>query len=296
MKLITAALLSFIMIIVFTSFDAKKGWMNLLDKNLSQWDNYLSYRHTEAYNGEAPKDEKGELIPPIGLNKNTGNVFTVIEENGYPVLKVSGEIYGCVFTKQEFENYHLRLKVKWGTKKWMPRKGKLRDTGICYHSIGECGKDYWRAWMLAQEFQIMEGHMGDYWNIANSAIDVKAFLPEGVMNPVAGNDQPYLSIGTGTELKGFCLRTVNNESPHGEWTTLDLICFEGKSLHIVNGKVVMVLANSRYRDGDKDIPLTKGRIQIQSEGAEVFYKDIQIEKLNTLPEQYTAYFKPSPSR
>ena len=50
-----------------------------------------------------------------------------------------------------------------------------------------------------------------------------------------------------------------------------------------------------YRDGDKDIPLTRGKIQLQSEGAEVFYKNIQIEKLNTLPEQYAAYFKPSPS-
>ncbi|MEO6674094.1 MAG: family 16 glycoside hydrolase [Ginsengibacter sp.] len=97
------------------------------------------------------------------------------EENGGPVLRISGEIYGCIFTKEEYENYHLRLKVKWGEKKWTPRKAKLKDSGICYFSQGECGKDYWRAWMLSQEFQIMQGHMGDYWNIANSAIDVRAF-------------------------------------------------------------------------------------------------------------------------
>ncbi|MEP7375684.1 MAG: DUF1080 domain-containing protein [Chitinophagaceae bacterium] len=281
----------FVFTVVFSSFNAGREWVNLLDKDLSQWEMYLSYRHAETYNGEIPKDGKGEIIKPIGYNKNESDVFSVIEENGKPVLKVSGEIYGCVFTKQEFENYHLKLKVKWGKKKWMPRTRKLKDSGICYHSIGECGKDYWRAWMLSQEFQIMEGHMGDYWNIANSAIDVRAFISEGSMNTVAGNNQSFLSVGTGTALQGFCLRTVNNESPKDEWTDIELICFEGKSLHIVNGKVVMVLANSRYRDGDKDIPLAKGRIQLQSEGAEIFYKDIQVKNINKLPAKYDLYFK-----
>ena len=290
-KMAISVVLGFAFTVASTSFNSGREWVNLLDKDLSQWETYLSYPHKETYNGEIPKDDKGEIIQPIGHNKNENNVFSVIEENGKPVLKVTGEIYGCVFTKQEFENYHLKLKMKWGTKKWTPRTQKLRDSGICYHSIGECGKDYWRAWMLSQEFQIMEGHMGDYWNIANSAIDVKAFIPEGSMNTVAGNDQPFLSIGTATGLQGFCLRTVNAESPKDKWTEIELICFGGKSLHVVNGKVVMVLANSRYRDGDKDIPLTKGRIQLQSEGAEVFYTDIQIKSIDRLPAKYDLYFK-----
>ncbi len=291
MKLTAISLLSFIIICMFTSFTPKNVWTNLLDKNLLQWEMYQSYRHTETYDGTIPKDANGNNIQPFGYNKNIGNVFTVSEENGVPVLRISGEIYGCVFTRQEFENYDLRLKVKWGTKKWIPRTQKLRDAGICYHSIGECGKDYWLTWMLSQEFQIMEGHMGDYWNIANSAIDVRAFLPEGNMNAVAGNKQPFLAIGPGTDWKGFCLRTVNNESPEGEWTNIELICYKGKSLHIINGKVVMVLANSRYHDGDKDVPLTKGKIQLQSEGAEVFYKDIQIKKIDNLTPEYASYFK-----
>lgn len=276
---------------LFTSFNSKNEWQNLLDNNLSQWEMYLSYRHNIVYKGEIPKDDKGELIPPVGYNKNLNNVFSVIEENKEPVLKITGEIYGCLFTKQEYENYHLKLKVRWGTKKWIPRMNLLKDAGLCYHSIGEAGVDYWRSWMLSQEFQIMEGHMGDYWTIANSAIDVRAFIPEGSMNTVAGNKQPFLPIGSGTSLPGFCLRTADNESANGEWTEVELICFEGKSLHIINGKVVMVLANSRYHKDGKDIPLTKGKIQLQSEAAEVFYKNIQIKKLDELPEEYAVYFK-----
>lgn len=291
MKRIAFAILSCLFLCTFSSFNPVNGWTNLLDKDLSQWQTYLSYRHSVDYKGEMPKDEQGNIKQPIGYNKNESNVFSMIEDKGIPVLRISGEIYGCIFTREEYENYHFKLKVKWGEKKWVPRLDKLKDAGICYHSQGEAGKDYWRAWMLSQEFQIMEGHMGDYWNIANAAVDVRALIPEGSMNTVASHRQPFLPIGTGTPNAGFCLRTVDNESPNNDWTTVELICFKGKSLHIVNGKVVMVLANSRYHEGNKDIPLTKGKIQLQSEAAEVFYKDIQIKNLDKLPAEYESYFK-----
>ena len=75
------------------------------------------------------------------------------------------------------------------------RKKLLKDSGILYHSIGPIGEDYWRSWMLSQEFQIMEGHMGDFWSQLNSAIDIKAFIPEGeMMNSVADESQPFHSI------------------------------------------------------------------------------------------------------
>jgi polygalacturonase len=39
------------------------------------------------------------------------------------------------------------------------------------------------------------------------------------------------------------------------------------------------------------ISLVKGRIQLQSEAAEVFYKDIEIKKINHVPTEYATYFK-----
>ena len=184
----------------------------------------------------------------------------------------------------------MTLKVKWGDKKWEPRTEKLKDSGLLYNSIGECGVDYWRSWMLSQEFQIMEGHIGDHWGIASSAIDVRAFIPEGKMNTVASEKQAFLPIGPGTGLDGFCLRSADYESPDGEWTTLELICFGDKSIRIVNGHVVMVLQNSRYVKDGKSIPLTKGKIQLQSEAAEVYFKDIRIKSIEKLPEVYSKYF------
>lgn len=275
----------------FCSCKEESGWTNLLDKDLSHWDNYLSFKHQIGYDGQAPKDNNGNLIQPIGLNQPGYNVFTVIEEENELVLKISGEIYGCLFTKEEYSNYHLKLKVKWGDMKWDPRKKLLKDSGVLYHSIGAPGIDYWRSWMLSQEFQIMEGHMGDYWNLANSAIDIKAFIPESTMNPVADISQAFIPFGEGEEIPGFCIRSANYENYTGEWTTIELICFEGKSLHVVNGNVVMILKDSRYVKDGKTIPLIKGKIQLQSEAAEVYYKDIRIKNLDILPEEYTQYFQ-----
>jgi len=285
--------LSFLLLFFLSlnSFGQEK-WTLLLDNKLSSWDTYLSYSFQDGYKGAQPVDKNGNPIPPIGLNKDECGVFTVIDENNEPVLRVSGEIYGCVVTKKEYHNYRFRLKVKWGDKKYPPREKLLKDSGIMYHSVGEFGKDYWRSWMLSQEFQVMEGHMGDFWSQQSSSIEIKAFLPEGsMMNPVADESQPFIPLGSGSEYGGFCLRSCNFESKPGEWTTLELVSYEGKSLHIVNGKVVMILQNSRYKKDGEIVPLDKGKIQIQSEAAEVFYKDIEIKEIETLPEEYSKYFK-----
>lgn len=268
------------------SFNSTPDWKPLLDKNMSAWDTYLSYRLKPGYNGEIPKDADGKPLTPIGYNRDPDGVFSVSEENGTPVLRISGEVYGCIFTRDEYENFHLRLKTKWGTKKWDPRLDEAMDSGILYFSQGECGVDYWRAWMLSQEFQVMEHSMGDYWSIANSQVTTKA-LKKGTAGAYRYDaTAPPIAIGSGTGNQGYCQAGGDFEKPMGEWNTLELICFGGKSLHIVNGKVVNVFTSSGYTVNGIVEPLTHGRIQLQSEAAEVFYKEIEIRELKEVPAEY----------
>ncbi|MGQ8367339.1 3-keto-disaccharide hydrolase [Glaciecola sp. 1036] len=294
-------LLLFTLILFSCSNVAKSSsdsqWTPLLDKNLSQWEAYLSYRHKLGYNGEIPKNDEGEDIAPFGLLKHPQEygVYTVdkaeSKANGTPVLKVSGEIYGGLTTLKSYRNYRFKLKFKWGDKVYEPRKKLLKDSGILYHGAGEHGKEYWRSWMVSQEFQIMRGHIGDYWSQGNSAIDIRAFIPEYIMNPVADETQDYISVGEKQANKGFVLRKENHEKPEGQWNELELICFEGKSLHIVNGEVVMVLANSRTLDENGIAhPLIEGKIQLQSEAAEIFYKDIYILEIEAIPSEFRQLF------
>jgi hypothetical protein len=81
-----------------------------------------------------------------------------------------------------------------------------------------------------------------------------------------------------------CVKRGDAEKPTGEWNAIDLYCFGDTSVHVVNGKVVMVLYNLREPDGTSDKALTKGKIQIQSEGAEVFYRNLEVEAITRLPE------------
>lgn len=287
---------SFLILIVSCSpvkneYVSGDNWDDLIDVNLSKWDTYLSFQHQPTYDGTPPMDEKGELIAPIGLNNTSYDVFTTFQEGEDIIVRISGEYYGCLFTKEEYKNYHFQLKYKWGEKKWVPRENKLMDSGILYHSIGPPGAEYWRSWMLSQEFQIMEGHTGDYWCQASSAIDIRAYKPESNLDPMAHKSQDYLPISMYGPYRNYCLRSTNNENAFKEWNTLDLYCFEDKSLHVVNGEVVMILKDSRYTDENgNSVPLTKGKIQLQSEAAELYFKDIRIRKIDSLSPEQTALF------
>lgn len=269
----------------------EQNWEELIDTNLSKWDNYLSYQHQPGYDGTQPKNEQGEPISPIGFNNPSYNVFSTIQEEDDIIIRVSGEYYGCLITKNDYRNYHFQLKYKWGEDTWAYRKNLLKDSGILYHSVGPNGAEFWRSWMLSQEFQIMEGHTGDYWSQATSAIDIRAYKPESNLDPMAHKSQDYLPIGLNSLYKNYCLRSSNYEKPHDEWNTLDLYCFEGKSLHVVNGEVVMILKNSRFTDENGNIvPLIQGKIQLQSEGAELFFKDIKIRKIDSLSQEQKVLF------
>jgi hypothetical protein len=47
----------------------------------------------------------------------------------------------------------------------------------------------------------------------------------------------------------------------------------------------MVLENSRTAETDgRSKPLTRGKIQFQSEGAEAYYRNVEIRKIDKLPE------------
>lgn len=281
--------------LLLSSCRQDEGWQSLLDSDLSHWRVYQSYQHTNDFRGRAPVDADGEKIPPIGYDKNLYDLFTVTEQAGEPVLRVSGQTYGCVISNQSYRNYHLRLQVKFGQKRWEPRLEKALDSGLLYHSVGDAGVDYWLSWMRSFEFQVMqsgttEGNSGDFWSIAGSKADIKISRPDPEKRTYYYDPEgEWLTVGS-RGVTNFC-GTEDHNSPDGEWTTLELICYEGQSLHIVNGEVVMALKNLRYTAEGGDVPLVEGRLQLQSEAGEVFYKGIEIRPLEQMPEEYVSYFE-----
>jgi hypothetical protein len=66
------------------------------------------------------------------------------------------------------------------------------------------------------------------------------------------------------------IKYANAEKPSGEWNTLEIISFNGKCVHIVNGVIVNV---------GEDASIKNGRILLQSEYAEIYYRNVKIRKL-----------------
>lgn len=262
------------------------AWRPLLDAKLTHFDVYLSYPGTvikDVIAKKAPPDLK-----PVGLNPPGQNVITVVQQNGKPVLRISGEIYGCAVTKESFSNYHLRLETRWGEKKWVPRLEEPKDSGILYHSRGEFGVDYWKSWQLSQEFQIIEHGLGEYWTQATSAFDVRVDpKAPGAEAPRWNPRAPWVEF---LAPNNHALAGTDEDRP-GQWNRLELICWQADCVHVVNGKVVMALKGSRYKDGDHFVPMTGGQLQLQSEAAEVFYRNIQIRQIPAMPAEYARYFE-----
>lgn len=243
-------------------------------KNLKGWDTFIG----------PPIDDSGKHLStlPEGLNQDSSHVFSVVQVDGENVIRISGEKWGGLITKNEFQNFHLRLEFKWGQQQWGPKKKAKKDSGILYYSVGDHGADFGN-WMRSQEFQIEEGNCGEYWGVAGGSEEIHASRISDssyVYNPKG----PLTIFNEKSKSGRHCRKSQDSENPTGNWNTLDLYCFNGTSIHMVNQKIMMVLHNSAQISHGLIQPLIKGKIQLQSEGAEIFYKNIQVEKLNSLPQ------------
>ena len=252
----------------------KNGWITLFNgENLNGWDTYLG----------PSLDNSGKKLSdiPVGLNKDPKKVFTVIEQGGEKVIRISGEDWGGIATKNEFSNFHLHLMFKWGTLTWGQKKNKKKDSGLLYFATGPDGADY-GAWMRSQEFQIEEGNCGDYWGVAGGMQDIPAVKKTDSTYTYDANGSLQTFSAT-SKIGRHCIKQGDAENTSGEWNTLDLYCHGDTSVHVINGKVMMVLYHSSQLDNGQVLPLVKGKIQIQSEGAEIFYKQIKLESLGAIP-------------
>ena len=276
-KLIIAILVVPIAVSSFTASVDREGWKYLFNgKDLHGWDTWIG----------PPLDDAGKKLSetPVGLNNDPNHVFTIVKDQGENVIRISGENWGGISTKKEYQDFHLQLLFKWGSLTWGQKKNKKRDSGLLYFAVGPHGADY-GAWMRSQEFQIQGGDCGDYWGVAGAIEDVPAIKKsdsEYIYNPAG---QIYNFSAT-SKTGRHCIKRGDAEKPSGEWNVLDLYCHGDTSVHVINGKVMMVLYHSQQSDNGKISPLNRGKLQIQSEGAEVFYKQIRIRSVNAIPAEF----------
>ena len=269
---------------------ADGGWMPLWNgHDFDGWTRWMQRPEPSSDVAGVKRDADGKYTEPIGSHRDPLKVFTIASDvDGRPAIRISGEVFGELRTKASFKDYHLKLQFKWGVKKWPPRDKPEtpRDSGLLYHVHAEPGAGG-RTWARSIELQIQEHDVGDLYAIG-SAIAVRARALPGTQ-PMAYQYDPraewtFFSQSQGAA--GRCIKQPDNENPTGEWNTVELIAFGEDSIHIVNGKVVMRLHGPLRIDMPVPTPVTSGPIILQSEGAEVFYRDIEIRPIKAIPDEF----------
>ncbi|HKJ78507.1 MAG TPA: DUF1080 domain-containing protein [Prolixibacteraceae bacterium] len=232
-------------------------------EDLSGWETWVG-----------PLEENGE---PVGLNKDPKQVFSVTEVDGEKTIRISGEVNASLATIQEYENYHLVMEFKWGEQVY-----SKRNSGLLYHSFGEYGEGL-GVWMSGHELQLWTGNIGDSYRMGKSYCEIPMKQTSEGKYIYAKDAEMAPSIPD-TETR-IVSKNGDNENAIGEWNTVEIYCYGGTSVHMVNGNVNMVNYNSGKYFGEDNIePLTKGKIQIQSEGGELFIRTLKIQPIKEIPE------------
>lgn len=219
------------------------------------------------------------FIKDRGRDTDPKQVFSV--KDG--MIVVSGEEWGCLTTKEVYSRYHLIAEFQWGPRTFGDRASKARDNGILIHSTGEDG-GYSNTWMPGIECQIIEGGTGDLLVVPDAAKSLSLSslflpgMPEGQKNFHVQGQPITLDSGRlnwwGRDPKWEDV--INYRGPDdvenwpGEWNRYEAVV-DGPNLRVYLNGALVNMAN--------DIVPAEGRIQIQSEGAEMHIRRFELHPI-----------------
>jgi hypothetical protein len=213
---------------------------------------------------------------------------------------VSGQVFGAITSHEEFGNVRIRIEYKWGRLKWPPRHEPrhYRDSGVLYWCVGPHGVGSY-AWMQSVECNIMEKGVGQWWGVDGTRVDIegrKITLQDDPRIPYRGEgpgEQCILYEPGGPQFTtGEGITSLLDPEKPGEWNTCEVVAWGNTGLHLLNGQVVLALANPRYGPEGHEIALNHGRIQLQSEGAEVFFRRVEVKPLDEIPVELLSHVPP----
>jgi len=209
--------------------------------DFSGWDRYLG----------KPTDND----PALGLDNDPRGVYSIVMLDGEPAIRISGEIWGSLLSEREFCDFRLHAQYRWGTLQYT-----YKDSGIMFLSGGPLGAVNAGgnplsdpigsgAFMVSAEFQITPGDVGSLYNLGPVAFDQSLHSP-------------------------------GSEADPSQWNDVDITLQDDVASLVLNGHEVSrasgFVLNWPYEPATA---LRCGKLQLQSEGAEIFFRHVEIEEL-----------------
>lgn len=201
----------------------------------------------------------------------------------------SQQLFGYVCTENSYSNYTLRFEYKWGTNRFGSRAKSRRDAGVIYHMFGNDN-----VWPSGVECQVQENDVGDVYTVntrVTTTVDANTTnIVAIVITNSTGQTQTNYGVrpvfrlpndggvpfvqGVSNGIRRV-IRTSMNE--HDGWNTVVINPCGSYAQHIVNGKLVNMPGKMQKFVNGQWEPLTSGKILFQLEGAEVFYRNVEIK-------------------
>jgi hypothetical protein len=203
------------------------------------WDRYLG----------KPSDTE----PALGIDNDPRGVYSVVMLDGEPAIRISGEVWGALISREELGDFHFRAEYEWGTLSWPPLNSP--DSGVMYLSSGPLGAVNAGgsalsdpigsgAFMVSMEYQVKSGDIGGCYDLG----------------PINFQAAP---------------RNVGSERPG--WNQIDIVFQSGTAQHFLNGELVAGGSDFELAwPGEPVASLQRGKLQIQSEGGEIYYRHLEL--------------------
>ena len=234
----------------------------------------------EPFNG---KDFTGlyTFLKGRGVRREPDEVYRV--EDG--MIHISGEGAGYVATENEYRDYHLSVQYKWGKRN--DGSGYVRNAGVLVHGTGPDGSAG-GAWMACLEVQLAQGCEGDLIVIRGKddkgkviPVDISSevriaedgktrWQPGGKKVRYSGKQFWWSRHGPFFKEKLDTRGHEDAASPVGEWTRVEVICAGSRVTVKING----VTVNEAL-----DVWPTYGKILLQNEGNEIYYRNWRLTPL-----------------
>lgn len=168
------------------------------------------------------------------------NASTLQLEDG--VMLLSGEPVGVVRTVDEYDDYVLELEWRWAP------GGQGGNSGLLVHCSTPRAAG---PWPKSQEVQLKSENAGDFYAMDSDF--------EIVGDKARRQDRRGVNL------------TDGSENPLGEWNHMKVTC---------KGAEIMVEVNGDFVNHLTDSSETEGYIALQSEGAEIHFRDIKLMPLD----------------
>ncbi|MFZ9936699.1 MAG: 3-keto-disaccharide hydrolase [Luteolibacter sp.] len=152
------------------------------------------------------------------------------------ILVCKGRPPGVIRTEREFENYEITVEWRW------PAGGEPGNGGLLVH----CSTPRERfIWPKSLEVQLAHENAGDFWMIG----------------------EKVTVLGATPQDRRWVKRQNSVEKPVGEWNTMRVRC---------EGNRITVWVNGVLMNEGTDITTSKGAICLQSEGAEIHFRKVEL--------------------